>query len=250
MKVVIVGGSGLIGRKLAARLQQAGHAVVIAAPSHGVDTLTGRGVAAALAGADALVDVSNSPSFEAQAVMRFFETSTRRLVDAAAAAGVRHHVALSVVGTDRAPDNGYFRAKLVQERLIAAGAVPYTIVRATQFHEFVGAIADAATVDGSVHASPAALQPIAADDVARALAETLEAPPRNGLREIAGPERSGIDVLLRRFLAARGDARPVVTDPAARYFGGTLDDDTLVPADGAWLGRITLDGWLAAQPAA
>lgn len=250
MKVVIVGGTGLIGRKLAPLLAQAGHAVVIAAPSRGVDTLTGQGLPQAMAGADVLVDVSNSPSFEPQAVLHFFDTSTRHQLAAAAEAGVRHVVALSVVGTDRAPENGYFVAKLAQELRIRGSGLPFTVVRATQFHEFIGAIADSNAVGDAVHVPPAAMQPIAADDVAAALAEVVAGAPVNGVVEIAGPQRLGMDVLVRRALAARHDPRRVVTDPAAGYFGGAVDDRSLVPGAGARLGGIAFDDWLAAAVSA
>jgi len=244
MKIVIIGGSGLIGRKMQPLLRNAGHEVLSASPSGGVDTLTGQGLAQALAGADVVVDVSNSPSFADQAVMDFFETSTRNILAAARAAGVGHVVALSVVGSERAPDSGYLRAKLAQEALIEQGGVPWTIVRATQFFEFLAPIADGSMVDGHVRATSATLQPIAADDVALAMAEAAMAPPRDAMREIAGPQALGLDELLRKTLQSHGDAREVVTDEDARYFGARLDDATLTPSPGAWLGATTLAKWL------
>lgn len=245
MKIVIIGGSGLIGRKLAALLGQAGHAVLAASPSTGVDAVSGQGLTAALAGAEVVVDVSNSPSFEDGAVRKFFEASTRNLMSAEAAAGVRHHVALSVVGADRLPDSGYLRAKVLQEALIEASSVPYTIVRATQFFEFLSAIAAANTQDDRVRVPSARLQPIAADDVAAALALIATATPLNGRCELAGPEALRLDVLLRRRLQAAGDAREVMRDDGARYFGARIDDHSLVPAGPARLGATSLQAWLA-----
>lgn len=249
MNVVIIGGSGLIGTKLAARLREAGHAVTAASPSSGVNSVTGEGLAQALSGAQVVVDVSNSPSFADEAVMQFFQASTRNLLAAEAAAGVRHHVALSIVGLERLPDSGYFRAKLAQESLIEAGKVPYTIVRATQFLEFVGAIAQAGTEGPVVRLSSAQIQPIAADDVARSLAEVVAQAPLNGRIEIAGPETYRIDALIRRVLQARGDARTVVTDDAATYFGARLSATALIAGAQARLGAISLESWLAAQRA-
>lgn len=249
MKVVIVGGSGLIGSKLAVLLQRAGHDAVIASPSRGINAQTGEGLARALAGAQVVVDVSNSPSFEDQPVLDFFRESTRNLMAAGAAAGVKHHVALSVVGTDRMQASGYFRAKMVQEDLIRAGSVPFTIVRATQFFEFMNAIAQAATDGDTVRTSTARLQPIAADDVAQALAEVVERAPLGDILEIAGPEAQGLDALLTTVLAAQGDTRQVRADPKAGYFGMAIDDRSLTPDAGAWLGATTLAGWLAARPA-
>jgi uncharacterized protein YbjT (DUF2867 family) len=250
MRVVLVGGSGLIGKKLAALLRDAGHEVAIASPSHGVNAVTGEGLAKVMQGAQVVVDVSNSPSFEDQAVLDFFESSTRHLLAAEAAAGVRHHVALSVVGSDRVPDSGYLRAKLAQEALIRTGPVPYTIVRATQFFEFLGTIAHVSAVGDTLRASPARMQPVAGDDVAAALAEWVTRPPLTGTAELAGPEAFGIDALLRLVLAHSGDSRTVVTDPEARYFGARLDERSLVPLGEATLGRTTLaQWWAAAQPA-
>lgn len=245
MKIVIIGGSGLIGRKLAALLGQAGHGVLAASPSTGVDAVSGQGLAAALAGAEVVVDVSNSPSFEDQPVRAFFEASTRNLLAAEAAAGVRHHVALSVVGAERLPDSGYMRAKLLQEALIEAASVPYTIVRATQFFEFLSAIAAASMRDGSVRAPSARLQPIAADDVAAALAQIATSAPLNGRCELAGPEALPLDALLHRRLQAAGDTREVVRDDSAGYFGARIDDRSLVPAGAARLGSTSLQAWLA-----
>jgi len=244
MKIVVIGGSGLIGRKLAALLEQGGHSVLAASPSTGVDAVSGQGLAAALAGADAVVDVSNSPSFEEQRVRAFFEASTRNLLAAEAAAGVRHHVALSVVGAERLPDSGYMRAKVLQEALIEAASVPYTIARATQFFEFLSAIAAASTHDGSVRAPSATLQPIAAADVAAALVQIATAAPLNGRCELAGPEAVPLDVLLRRRLQADGDVREVIRDDTASYFGARIDDRSLVPAGAARLGSTSLQAWL------
>lgn len=251
MKVVIIGGTGLIGKQLGALLQQGGHAVVAAAPSTGVDTLTGEGLAQALQGAQVVVDVSNSPSFEPAAVLRFFETSTRNITQAAAAARVPHYVALSIVGVDLPPGNGYFHAKVAQERLIRASGLPYSIVRATQFHEFIGAIADSFTRDGVVHAPSAGIQTIASADVAQALADTVVAAPINTWREIGGPQPQGIDALLREVLATQGDPREVRTDDSATYFGAPLQAGTLQPGPGAWIGPTTWQAWAArtSQPA-
>ncbi|GHJ47673.1 LysR family transcriptional regulator [Catellatospora sp. TT07R-123] len=249
MKIVIIGGTGLIGTKVGGLLRAAGHEVVAASPSTGVDTVAGTGLAEVLTGADVVVDVTNSPSFEDRAVLEFFQTSTRNLLAAEAAAGVGHHVALSIVGADRIPDSGYMRAKVAQENVIKSGPVPYTVVRATQFLEFVGAIADGATQGDGVHLPPALMQPIAADDVAAALAEAATEPPVGGAVDIAGPERYGQDEFVRRFLAAEHDTRTVVTDPAARYFGALLEETSLVPLGEARLGAISLADWLAARTA-
>jgi uncharacterized protein YbjT (DUF2867 family) len=245
MNIVIIGGSGLIGRKLAALLEQAGHRVLAASPSSGVNAVTGEGLAQALAGADVVVDVTNSPSFADDAVMAFFLSSTENLLAAEVAAGVRHHVALSVVGAERGPDSGYLRAKLAQEALIKAGPVPYTILRATQFFEFLMSIAHGGTQGNTVHATSAKLQPLAADDVAAALAKVVGEPPLNGACEVAGPQALPLDELLRRTLKAHGDAREVVRDDDARYFGAHIDDATLTAGAGARLGSITLERWLA-----
>jgi uncharacterized protein YbjT (DUF2867 family) len=250
MNVVIIGGSGLIGKKLAALLGQAGHEVVAASPSTGVNAVTGEGLAQALAGAEVVVDVTNSPSFEDAAVMAFFKSSTENLLAAELAAGVRHHVALSVVGSERVPDSGYFRAKVAQEAIIEASAVPYTIVRATQFFEFLGAVAQANTQGSIVRAPSAKLQPMAADDVAAGLARVVAEPALNGTCEIAGPQAIGLDELLRRLLRARQDPRDVVRDDDALYFGTRIDDASLTPGGDARIGTISLESWLAGNAAA
>jgi len=244
MKIVVIGGTGLIGSKAVAILRQSGHEVVAASPKSGVNTLTGEGLKEAVAGTQVVVDLSNSPSFEDKAVLEFFETSGRNLLAAEGAAGVRHHVALSIVGTDRTADNGYFRAKVAQEKLIVASGVPYTIVRATQFMEFLGGIADSGTDGNVVRISPGLFQPIAADDVAPVVAEVAVAEPRNGMVEIAGPERAPFNEIVARYLKAVGDPRKVVSDPEARYFGGRVEERSLVPLGEARLGRIGLDEWL------
>lgn len=246
MKIVVIGGTGLIGTKLVANLRQLGHEAVAASPSSGVNAVTGAGLAAALAGAHVVVDVSNSPSFERQAAMDFFVKSTTNLLAAESAAGVRHHVALSVVGTDRVPESDYFLAKVAQENLIKASPVPYTIVRATQFFEFVAAITHVATEGNVVRVPPALMQPIAAADVAALLTEVVLTRPVNGTVEIAGPEPIRQDELVRRFLAHGRDARRVVTDPAARYFGAPIDDRSLTPAGTPRTGRTGFGDWLNA----
>ncbi|MBP1888395.1 SDR family oxidoreductase [Sinorhizobium mexicanum] len=240
MKIVVIGGTGLIGSKTVAVLRQGGHEVVAASPKRGVNTLTGEGLEEALAGAQAVIDLSNSPSFDAEAVLEFFEASGRNLLAAEAAAGVRHHVVLSIVGTDRLPDQGYCRAKVAQEKLIEASGIPYTIIRSTQFLEFLGAIVDASTDGGVVRLAPGLLQPIAADDVA----EVAFANPRNGIVEIAGPERAPFNEIVARYLKAVGDRRIVVKDPQARYFGARLEETSLVPLGEARLGRFNLEEWL------
>lgn len=244
MKIVVIGGGGLVGSRVVARLAGIGHQTVAASPRTGVNALTGEGLAAALDGAAVLVDVSNSPSFEDDAVLRFFETSTANLLAAEAAAGVGHHVVLSVVGTERLAASGYFRAKSAQEALVAAGPIPYSVVRATQFFEFVGSIADAGTEAGTVRVPPVRIQPIAADDVAAGVSGAALGTPTNGVTEIAGPERFRLDDLVRTVLSARDDPRPVVADPRARYFGVPLDDETLVPGDAAALSETHLVDWL------
>jgi len=245
VKIVVIGGSGLIGTKLVSRLRQKGHEVVAASPNSGVNTITGEGLADALAGAQVVVDVANSPSFEDRAVLEFFQTAGRNLLAAEAAAGVRHHVALSVVGTDRLPDSGYLRAKLAQENLIKASKIPYTIVRSTQFFEFLNGIAQSSTVGQTVRLSPALLQPIASDDVAAALADATLGAPVNGTIEVAGPERLPLDELARRYLSAIQDRRQVVGDAKARYFGTVINDQSLTPGDNARLGSIRFDDWLS-----
>jgi uncharacterized protein YbjT (DUF2867 family) len=243
MKIVVIGGTGLIGTKLVAGLAELGHEMVAASPNTGVNTMTGEGLAEALAGAPVVIDVSNSPSFDASEVLRFFETSTRNLLAAEGVAGVAHHVALSVVGTERLPESGYFRAKVAQEQLIEKSPIPYSIVHATQFFEFVAGIADAATTDGAVRIAPVSFQPIAGDDVAGAVGRVATGSPLNGRVEIAGPERFRMDEFFRAALAARHDPRPVVTDPHARYFGAELSEGTLVPGDGAILAATRYSQW-------
>ncbi len=245
MKIVVIGGTGLIGTKLVNKLRQSGHEVVAASPASGVNTITGEGLAEALAGAQVVVDVANSPSFEDRAALEFFETSGRNLLAAEAAAGVGHHVALSVVGTDRLLENGYFRAKMAQEKLIKASKIPYTILRSTQFFEFVSGIAQSGTVGQTVHLSPALVQPIASDDVAAALADVTVGAPVNGTVEIAGPERVRLDELVGRFLSATQDPRQVVTDVHARYFGVELNDQSLTPGDNPRIGSTRFEDWLS-----
>jgi uncharacterized protein YbjT (DUF2867 family) len=246
MKIVVIGGSGLIGTRLTSRLRNKGHEVVAASPSSGVNTVTGEGLAEALAGADVVVDVANSPSFEEEAAMAFFEKSGRNLTAAEKAAGVRHHIALSVVGIDRLLESGYFRAKLAQEKLVKTAGIPYSIVRSTQFFEFLGAIAQSGTIGRTVHLSPALFQPIAADDVADAMADVTLAAPINGMIEIAGPDRAPLDEMVGRFLGATRDSRTVVPDAHARYFGIQLNDKSLTPGDRPRLGSIRLAQWLGA----
>jgi uncharacterized protein YbjT (DUF2867 family) len=244
MKIVVIGGSGLVGSKLVTRLSERGHEAVAASPDSGVDTLTGEGLAEVLVGAGAVVDVSNSPSFEDAAVLEFFEMSTRNLLAAEAAAGVRHHVALSVVGTERLSDSGYFRAKIAQEQLIRDSSIPYSIVHATQFFEFVKRIAAAATDGETVRLAPVLVQPVAAADVARAVGQVSVGSPMNGIVEVAGPEQLHLDEFIRHGLSARHDPRTVVADPHARYFGAELGERTLVPGKNARLGRTRFGDWL------
>ncbi|MBO3748348.1 SDR family oxidoreductase [Streptosporangiaceae bacterium NEAU-GS5] len=243
MKIVVIGGTGLIGSKVVAKLKAQGHEAVAASPNTGVNTLTGEGLAEALTGASVVVDVSNSPSFEPSAVMEFFETSTRNVLAAEADAGVGHHVALSIVGTERLPENGYFRAKIAQEQLIEKSTIPFSLVHATQFFEFVRGIADEATVDGKVWIAPVRFQPMASEDVAQAVADAAAGAPLNGRLEIAGPDQYQMDEFFRDALAAMGDAREVVTDPHAKYFGSEVDERSLVPLGGATLGKITYAEW-------
>ncbi|MDM9555471.1 SDR family oxidoreductase [Pseudomonas asiatica] len=247
MKIVVIGGTGLIGSKLVDGLRERGHDAVAAAPSTGVNSITREGLAEAMNGADVVVDVANAPSWEDQAVLDFFETSTRNLLAAEKAAGVKHHVALSIVGSERLPENGYFRAKVAQEALIRQSALPYTILRATQFFEFVEGIAQAGTVGEEIRLSPALFQPLASDDVVAALIDVALAPPALGMLEVAGPEAAPLDELVRRFLRLRGDTRKVVADVHARYFGAELDDKSLTPGSGARLGKICFEDWLARQ---
>src|SRR5689334_17122329 len=250
MKIVVIGGTGLIGSKTIPILRQGGHEALAASPNTGVNTITREGLAEALAGTQVVIDLANSPSFEDKAVLEFFEVSGRNLHAAEAAAGVGHHVALSIVGTDRTPDNGYFRAKVAQEKLIEASGIPYTIIRSTQFLEFLGGIADSSPPSADAKAiriSPGLFQPIAADDVAVFVADVAVAPPRNGIVEIAGPERAPFDEFVARYLKVIGDPRRVVRDPAARYFGSLVEERSLVPLGDARLGRIGFDEWIRLQ---
>jgi uncharacterized protein YbjT (DUF2867 family) len=244
MKIVVNGGTGLIGSKTVTILREGGHEVVAASPRRGINSVTGEGVKEAMANAAVVIDLANSPSFENKAVLEFFETSSRNLLAAEAAAGVGHHVALSIVGTDRTPDNGYFRAKVAQEKLIEASGIPYTIVRATQFMEFIGTIADSSADGNVVRLSPGLFQPIAADDVAKLVANVALGAPRNGIVDIAGPERAPFDEIIARYLKAVGDPRKVVRDPEALYWGGRVEEKSLVPLGEARLGRIGLDDWV------
>jgi uncharacterized protein YbjT (DUF2867 family) len=243
MKIVVIGGTGLIGSKTVSILRQGGHEVLAASPSSGVNSITGEGLKEAMAGAQVVIDLTNSPSFEDRAVLEFFETSGRNLVPAEAAAGVRHHVALSIVAIDRT-DNGYFRAKVAQEKLIETSGIPYTIIRATQFMEFLGGIADSSADGNIVRLPPCLFQPIAADDIAPIVAEVALAPPRNRIIEIAGPELAPFNEIVARYLKAVGDPREVASDPEARYWGGRVEKRSLVPLGEARLGRIGLDEWL------
>jgi len=244
MKIVVIGGSGLIGSKLVTKLRAQGHEATAASPNSGVNTLTGEGLAKALEGASGVVDVSNSPSWEDTAVLEFFKTSTHNLLTHEATAGVRHHVALSIVGTERQPDIGYFRAKVAQEKLIRESPIPYSTVHATQFFEFVKGIADAATVGNVIRVPPALIQPMAADDVAAALARVAVGAPLNGAIEVGGPKAFTFEELIRLSLIAGKDTREIVTDPQARYFGGILSERALVPGEGAQLGKIRFEDWL------
>ncbi|WP_063048671.1 SDR family oxidoreductase [Nocardia arthritidis] len=246
MKIVVIGGTGLIGSKLVARLGEHGHQAVPAAPNTGVNSITGEGVKEALQDANVVIDVSNSPSFADNDVMEFFRTSTTNLLEAAAAAGVGHYVALSVVGSERLPDSGYLRAKVAQEELIEGSGLPYSIVRATQFFEFAGGIADSATVDGQVRLPGSSVQPIAADDVAAAVGRTAAGEPKNGTIEIGGPEVIALDEWIRTVLSARSDARTVVTDPEARYFGAVPQRE-LLPGSDAQLAQTRLSEWLTSN---
>ncbi|RPD38330.1 SDR family oxidoreductase [Chitinophaga barathri] len=247
MKIVIIGGSGLIGSKVATRLGALGHEVLTASPATGVNTITGEGLAEALKGASVVIDVANSPSFEENAVMEFFTTSGRNLLAAEAVAGVKHHIALSVVGTDRLKDSAYFRAKMAQENLVRDSGIPYTIVHSTQFFEFAGSIAQSGNQGKAVHLPAALVQPIAADDVAAAVADVSLGTPLNSIIEIAGPKRLGMDEWIRRYLSVTGDPRQVVTDVEALYFGAKPDDKSLVPGEGARIGAIGFDEWIIAD---
>jgi uncharacterized protein YbjT (DUF2867 family) len=244
MKIVVIGGSGLVGSRVVARLAEHGHEAIAASPNSGVNTVTGQGLAEVLAGAQVVVDVSNSPSLEDEAALEFFTTSTRNLLAAEQPAGVGHHLALSVVGTERLQGSGYLRAKLAQEKLIKESAIPYSIVHATQFFEFFKSIADAATGGATVRLSPALIQPIAADAVADAVARTAVGEPINGTIEIAGPEQFGLDELVRKGLRFRGDPRQVVADPEARYYGARLEERVLLPGADARILDPRFDDWL------
>lgn len=245
MKIVIIGGTGLIGSKTTERLRAKGHDVTAASRNTGVNTITGEGLAEALTGAEVVLDLANSPSFEDRAVIEFFETSGRNLLAAEKTAGVRHHIALSVVGTERLQESGYFRGKLVQEKLIREGGIPYTIVHSTQFMEFLAGIAQSGMVDGRVHLSPAFVQPIASDDVADAMADVALGTPVNGVTEIAGPERFRLNELVTRYLKATGDNREVVADPDAKYFGARLEDGSLVTDNASRFGKLGFEQWFA-----
>jgi len=249
MKIVVIGGTGLIGSKTVTILRQGGHEVVAASPKSGVNTITGEGLKEAMVGTQVVIDLANSPSFEDKAVLEFFETSGRNLLAAEAAANVRHHVALSIVATDRT-DNGYFRAKVAQEKLVKSSGIPYTVVRSTQFMEFLGGIANS-SVDGNIVRLPSILfQPIASDDVAAFIADAALAAPRRGIVEIAGPERAPFNDIIARYLKAVGDRREVVSDPEARYWGGRVTEHSLVPLGEARIGRIGFDEWFRRSRAA
>jgi uncharacterized protein YbjT (DUF2867 family) len=245
MKIVVIGGTGLIGKKLVNILRQHGYEVTAASPSTGVNTVTGEGLAEALTGTQVVVDVANAPSWEDNAVLAFFETAGRNLLAAEVVAGVRHHIALSVVGTDRLLASGYFRAKMAQENLIKTSKIPYTIVRATQFFEFVGALAQSATDGQTVRLPPALMQPIVSDDVAAVMADVAVAEPLNGTVELAGPERIRMDDLVRRFLSANQDARKVTTDAQAKYYGIAVNDQSLTPGDHPRIGPTRFGDWLS-----
>lgn len=247
MKIVVIGGSGLIGSKLVSKLNDQGHEVIAASPASGINTITGEGLDEALNGADIVVDVSNSPSFEPQAVLEFFETSGRNLLAAGKKAGVKHHVALSVVGTDRLQDSGYFRGKMAQENLIRKSGMPYTILRSTQFFEFAGAIAQSGTIDDEIHMSTAAVQPIASGEVVNALADVTTGKPANSIIEVAGPVRMRMDEFIGNFLVATNDQRLLIPDGNSTYYGVVLDDSSLVPGENPILGKLKYDEWFAAD---
>ncbi len=245
MKIVVIGGTGLIGSKVVSSLRQKGHEVIAAAPNTGVNIITGEGLAEALAGAKIVIDVANSPSFADEAVMNFFKTAGRNLLAAEKVAGVRHHIALSVVGTDRLPESGYLRAKLAQEELIKSSGIPFTIIRSTQFFEFLGGIAQSSSDGQTVRLSPALLQPVAPDDVVALVAKVATMGAANGVIELAGPDRIGLDNLVRRYLAAKHDTRKVVTDVHTRYFGTELNDKSLTPGDNPHIGSMSFETWPA-----
>jgi uncharacterized protein YbjT (DUF2867 family) len=244
MKIVVIGGTGLIGSRLVNKLREHGHEAVAAAPNTGVNSLTGEGLAEVLKGASVVVDVSNSPSWEDAAVLNFFQTSTRNLLTDEAAAGIKHHVALSVVGTDRLSESGYFRAKIAQEKLIKESSIPYSIVHATQFFEFLKGLADISMVGDKVHLPPVLFQPMAADDVASGVARVAVGQPVNGIVEIAGPEQFRVDELVRRRLGSLKDPREVIADPNARYGGAKVSERTLLPGNNARVGQTHFETWL------
>jgi len=248
MKIVVIGGTGLIGSKTVNRLRALGHEVIAASPNSGVNTITGEGLAEVLEGTDVVIDLANSPSFEDKAVMEFFQTAGRNLMAAETKAGVKHHIALSIVGTERLQDSGYMRAKLVQENLIRQSGIPFSIIHSTQFFEFLGGIAASGMQGDAIHLSPAAVQPIASDDVADAVTDVAVGAPLNGIIEIAGPEKVGLAKLVGRYLAKKGDSSSIVADPHALYFGAELNDGSLVPGPGARIGKIDFDTWFANQP--
>ncbi|WP_353641782.1 SDR family oxidoreductase [Mesorhizobium sp. WSM2239] len=245
MKIVVIGGTGLIGSKTVERLRKKGHEVLAASPNSGVNTITGEGLAEAVAGAQVVIDLANSPSFEDEAVLEFFETSGRNLLSAEASAGVKHHIALSVVGAERLPNSGYLRAKMVQEKLIRDSGIPYTIVHSTQFFEFLGGIAQSATIGETAALPSAYFQPIASDDVADIMTDVALSAPTNGVIEIAGPEPVRMSDLVARFLKATNDPRKVIADPHARYFGTELDDRSLVPGDNPRIGATRFEDWFS-----
>jgi uncharacterized protein YbjT (DUF2867 family) len=246
MKIVVIGGTGLIGSNVVKKIREQGHEAVPASPRLGINTITGEGLAEALERTSVVVDVSNSPSFEDSAVLAFFETSTSNLLSAEAAAGVGHHVALSIVGIDRSPDNGYFRAKIAQEKLIESGRIPYSIIRSTQFFEFIDGIADSATTGNEVHIAPVAFQPIDAEDVASNVADVASNPPLNGRLEIAGPDKLRFDGVIRRRLSSKNDPRRVISDPLAPYWGAVPSENSLIPLNVARLGKVRFEDWLSA----
>lgn len=250
MKIVVIGGTGLVGRKVVSNLRAKGHEILAASPKTGINTITGEGLAAALDGAQVVIDLANAPDFAEQAVMAFFSTAGRNIAAAEKAARVRHHIALSVVGSDRLPESGYLRAKLVQEQLIKSSEIPYTIIRSTQFFEFLDGIAQSATDGNNIRLSPAHLQPVASDDVAALVTRVATMAPVNGMIELAGPERIGLDDLVRRYLAAKHDDRKVVTDVHARYFGAELNDRSLTPGDNPQIGATNFQTWLGRAVAA
>ncbi|MFC7298312.1 SDR family oxidoreductase [Herminiimonas aquatilis] len=250
MKILVIGGSGLIGTKVVTNLRQLGYEVLVGSPSTGINSMTGEGLADAMKGTQVVIDLSNSPSFEDQAVLDFFETSGRNILAAEEAAGVKHHIALSVVGTERMLESGYFRAKMAQEKLIKASKVPYTIVRSTQFFEFLGGIAQYGTVGNEIRLSPAHVQPISSDDIAAIVSDTALAEPINGTFDAAGPEKVGLAELMKRYLIALGDQRVVVTDAGAAYYGAQLNDQSLTPTGEARVATTTFTAWLSKSQAA